>query len=451
MSITSVSQPHDGLNPAGGDTVVVFGHGFFTVVNESDFVGTATLQNSVSSVGIDCVVTTEDTEMNCTVGAGAGAGFVLTLTVEGEVAVFGPMRYLAPVVSSAAVQSSDGAMSTAGGDTIIIVGTNFGPPGSGAAVVATLTPDAALCAVCPFVILHSCTVADSQHVSCVSSVGVGAPLSLNVSVGGQNATMNGVVSLRYRKPTVTLVRSGSGGSGVSTLVGGLVTIIGSDLGTAPTVSFSLDGTVISLSGCANTSVDTSHVTCTAPTTWVGVVSQWSVVVGNQAVNVSDNGTFAVFAVPSVTSVVKTNADTLGTLLKTAGGEQVTITGTSFGATTAVVAASYGPVIPSVSYRFVALNCSLQAQDTAITCTTAPGSGAGHTWAVSINGVAAACGGQCTTSYPNPVVGVVSLRAGGGTQMDTNGGQLVSITGSNFGPASVPVLVTAAYTNSAGVT
>jgi hypothetical protein len=70
--------------------------------------------------------------------------------------------------------------------------------------------------------------------------------------------------------------------------------------------------------------------------------------------------------------------------------------------------------------------------TAITCSTVAGAGAGLDWKVTVDGQLSS---NPTTSYNPPVVDTITYATGGAavTAANVNGGEVVLLTGSFFGP------------------
>lgn len=131
---------------------------------------------------------------------------------------------------------------------------------------------------------------------------------------------------------------------------------------------------------------------------------------------------------------------------TNGSTIVEINGAGFGPTArrlaadpssaVAVSATYGPA--TAITMFSATACAVYTPNTVIRCTTAPGSGSGHAWAVSIDNGAlwnATTVGVATTSYLAPSISGVNKWAGtgyaGSNRLLTAGGELLSIDGLNL--------------------
>ena len=156
-------------------------------------------------------------------------------------------------------------------------------------------------------------------------------------------------------------------------------------------------------------------------------------------------------------------------LDTLGGDTVTFVGENFGwapdandydddskNTTVLVSATYENSFDSKTYAAEA--CEVVVANTVINCTAAPGVGYGHLWTLTVDatagGAASAWGikvgsgcSDCSayeSSYKPPVLSTV----GGASAMRTRGGDTATLTGSNFGPASLTNVITVTYGRSA---
>ena len=157
------------------------------------------------------------------------------------------------------------------------------------------------------------------------------------------------------------------------------------------------------------------------------------------------------SMPVVASVVCTNPDALPTLGGASGLANhngiVVLSGTNFGpcggsqSSGAVkVAANYTNGLDGLTYT--ATECAVQpGSNTEIRCLAAPGVGTGHTWTVIVDASTAhfnggnAPGGpwatisSVTTSYEPPTV----VNITGATDMNTDGGAVVTLSGSGMPP------------------
>lgn len=161
---------------------------------------------------------------------------------------------------------------------------------------------------------------------------------------------------------------------------------------------------------------------------------------------------------------------VGALLATGGGVRLVITGTGFGPTpnriaregpvALVVTATFGPA--AAVTRFNASSCSVTAAGSTIACTAGAGTGAGHLWAITINGqtfrsdavqpdaaaavlAAGATAAYKVTSFLPPVLlgvdKVGSSSPGGNQLLSTRGGDLILIRALQAGPIGTSVTLT----------
>jgi hypothetical protein len=341
-------------------------------------------------------------------------------------------------------------MSWQGGEVVIVSGTNFGPMGSVDMVVQYGSGGRVFTATnCSALGPAQSTVGGAnQQVQCVTAPGVGKDLNWTVSAKGQRSApfrlsgpVVGVSASQYRAPAVTSVVPSV--SPLTTLGEQAVTVVGTNFGPSGSgvvVTYgpaSEQGRRYTAKDCVmNTSQ--AHVALTCSTSsGVGSRHVWRVTVGEQESAPSSDWTE--YAVPVVTSM-----SGQGTFqAKTNGGQVVNIVGTEFGSgvdTLGKVVVTYGP--ENDTGRFVAQACSVTSDFSGITCLTTEGTGKGHSWVVSVDGVQSAVFGA-NTSYGAPVVAMYSGEGtvrgtaecvDGGQCGSTRGYQVINITGQNFGPA-----------------
>ena len=139
--------------------------------------------------------------------------------------------------------------------------------------------------------------------------------------------------------------------------------------------------------------------------------------------------------------------------------EITFVGTNFGwaadatlydatlDTTVTVSATYSNGIDGITYN--TSDCAVVVPNTVINCTAAPGVGFGHIWTLSVDATVGGAASVWTvsasssdfeTSYKAPVLTAVE----GADGMPTIGGRTVTITGENFGPASLGDVVRVTY-------
>lgn len=183
-------------------------------------------------------------------------------------------------------------------------------------------------------------------------------------------------------------------------------------------------------GCSVETRNTKICCNTAP--GVGVVT-WSATVNGAHDDYSERTTR--YLAPSISGVTGVSS------LPTIGGATFEVTGQNFGNYT-----WFPPAEFKLSYGFnlqYAASCSVVEPHRKLRCTTQEGFGSGVRFAVRVGGVDGAL------SYPNQVVGgelgshtiPAITNITGTTLLTTGGGQLVIITGTNFGPSTTTVTAT----------
>lgn len=119
---------------------------------------------------------------------------------------------------------------------------------------------------------------------------------------------------------------------------------------------------------------------------------------------------------------------------TTGGDEVRFTGINLGNLAANVTALYAQhASPFLSFE--AANCFVEEAHTVISCTTAPGAGANHKWALFVDGEAVASTIPLVMSYLPPAVDSVTTTEPGVTvtTLSTIGNGDVVLSGTSFGP------------------
>ena len=432
----------------------------------------------------------------CDTVAGVGAAHLWTVTIDGAAASSGALRTSYELPTIATVASAQ-PLATAGGTPVTVTGTNFGAVGSGATVHAVYG-DALYEAACEVTVDHTTMV-------CTSVEGRGAGQHWRVFVAGQQSAWSpSGQATSYAAPVVTDVEvqaragddgdatdgsgggGGGGGGGVAvsalqqqpqqqqqqqqqearrrrleegdgasattprrldTRGGDTVIVTGSNFGPPPQSSDASERVVVTYGGphhdrytatCVFLAPHTQLECVTAP--GVGTEHAWVVSVGGVA---STPGTSSAgvtrtsYHPPTLTSVSGAGAH----FADTSGGQRVVIAGDQFGA-----AGVAGGGVEAVTYgvngtEFAAVDCAVSVHHTGVTCLTAPGTGRGHSWRITV-------GGQVSellfadTGYGSPIVSHFSgTGAGDG---DTRGGEEVVLHGFNFG-ADIGVITGVEYT------
>ncbi len=310
-TLTSVS-PATGTT-AGGTSVTLTGTNFTGATNVR-FGGTTATNR----------VVVNDTTIACTTPArAAGTASVLVTTPGGTNAANTLYTYVTPPTLSSVIPNIG---TTAGGTAVTLTGTNF----TGATAV-TIGGAAAT----------SVSVTNATTLTCTTPAGSAGSASVLVTTPGGSNAANTLYSYVVPAPTVTAVSPASG----STLGGTSVTITGTDFTGA---------TSVTIGGTAATSVVVVDATTLTATTPAGSAGSASVLVTTPGGTNAANTLFTYVVPPTLTSV----SPNTGT---TAGGINVTISGTDFTGATAVTIG--GAAATSVSVT----------NATTLTCTTPAGS------------------------------------------------------------------------------
>lgn len=213
--------------------------------------------------------------------------------------------------------------------------------------------------------------------------------------------------------------------GLTTAGGEEVTLVGSHFGPALPASpggvidinaeYSNENKTLFVDDCAIVEAYTKIVCKSLP--GFGYDFRWRVQVGGQWSAWSADTTF--YAKPNIASFDEEGAQ--GAI--TSGNQTVVLVGTQFGTITdnAITSVTYGPS----GFEYVAKDCHVIQDHTKIQCLTAPGIGNALLWVVEVGFQASV---TPTTSYAPPVIDTVV----GPAKFRTNGGELVTLRGSNFG-------------------
>lgn len=241
--------------------------------------------------------------------------------------------------------------------------------------------------------LCSITSMTSNQITCSVAPGTGTNIPLMVSVNGQSINS----SYSYPPPIITSITQTNTAGGIATIQGYLFGASASDL-------------TIIVNGQPCTGIfwyNASYISCVvAPGTGTGLPV--NVTAGRQSTQIN------LFSYYPPTAISTTNSDTTGGL--------ITITGSNFGTTSSsITAVVNGRICTSVT----------SITDSKFSCILAAGVGKNLGVYVTVNGQTSTT--QYIFSYNPP--SVISS-----TPTSTDGG-LITITGSNFGPAGTQSLVT----------
>jgi hypothetical protein len=376
-TVSSVS-PNSG-STLGGTAVTIMGTNFAA--------GATVAFGGAAATNVVVVNSTTITATTPAVNAGA---VTVTVTVSGQNGSLtnGYTYVWVPTVTS--VSPNNGP--PAGGTAVTITGTNFA-----AGATATFGGTAAT----NVVVVNSTTITATTPAHAAGSV------TVTVTVNGQSGNLTNGFSYVV-PPTVSSVSPNSG----STLGGTAVTIAGTNFAAGATVTFgSAAATNVGV-------VNSTTITATTPAGSVGAVTVMVTNPGSQSGSLTNGYTYVV--VPTVTSVSPNSGST-------AGGTEVTITGTNFAAG---ATATFGG---AAATNVVVVN------STTITATTRAGTGT-VTVTVTVNGQSGSLTNGFTYLAP-PTVSSVSPNSG-----STLGGTAVTITGTNFASGATVTFGGGAATN-----
>ena len=127
-----------------------------------------------------------------------------------------------------------------------------------------------------------------------------------------------------------------------------------------------------------------------------------------------------YKVPEITGIANAGA------LKTAGGEQIVLSGNDFGPSGTNVTVEYR----STTDTYVAVNCFVSTAHTGVTCTSVPGVGTALQWRITIARQSSDWyqPDAAISSYAPPSIASLS----GQLLLHTGGNEVVMVTGENFG-------------------
>lgn len=396
-TIVSMSTPTDtdGGRDDGSQTLTIIGTNFIT----------ADLSTTVSVNGSACTVTAvpDANTVECTtVATAAGTGTVTVTNPDGQAsAAYSSFTYH-PTLTLTTITPSGG--STAGGDTLVVNGTGLRDSTNGGGVVSVVIDGGTIgCTV-------SSVAGDGSSVTCTVDAGPHTPGDYDVTVtngDGRSATLVGVYKVAAA-PTVTGVSPTTATESLATAL----TITGTGFqtyGTAPTVT--VDGET-----CTGVSVssDTSLTCTTAPSATTDTTRMVEVIVENADTQQgSDSSAFLQY-------IARPNVDSIDvSVVATAGGETITLTGTNF-----VAGATITVGVPCASVNDTGV-------PTTLVCTTDAASAGTYDIVVTNPDGQVDDDTNNVTVSPPPTVSSIS------DNYDViGGGKSVVISGSDFASATV---------------
>ena len=356
----------------------------------------------------DATVTVEDTELQCTVGAGRGGGHIVTVTVRGKVSEsFGGVEdasigfsYPVPTVTSVTPTSGPA------GTIITVTGTNFGDVAGDVFVKMKGIGDDS-CGGIPCT--QSNLTTSHTQILCETPISVGGNVPIVVSAADLENEGGVDVSYTYPDPEITSISRGSTG-------GSVITISGNNFGPAGECYQNyIESVQVAGSDCGDPTVTVTgeQVICLVAE---GSGPDHDAVVTMRGANTgtSGNGLYSYLA-PTVT-----HSDPLPTF-----GGVVKIYGTDFGP---VGSNSTAPPEVTFSRGGADVECAnavISVAHEEISCTYPAGTGAGYDISITVDTLNSGDSGEGKFRYQIPAVTTLGVGPSGP-------GQRVTVVGTNFG-------------------
>lgn len=425
----------------------------------------------------------------CATGAGWGPGWTGALSVVAggapgpatpvPASILLAWAYAPPVVTSVAVEHVDGQpdpeLTTAGGTPVIITGFGFGGPSAPIAAAYGPCNDTAVAGGggggggapvgCDFTYSFTRTGSTQTSIRVLTAPGVGAALRLQLTVGSLTVTPPNV-ALSYAAPVITGVyRAGNGSIFAFGGAGGAqIFVVGRNFG-APTTPAALMPRLsygpawtyapgadmpIAATSCVYPTPASSHslIRCLSGP-GLGANLSLVVSVGGQLSALSPPNVTISYLPPRITGVSGVGSRDLDTK----GGQAVTLTLVHSGPAAFSGPGGFYPP-PVVTYgsgnltgrrreddNFTAAGCETTGADPAapapVTCLTGEGAGGvgGLFWRIVMGGQESLpFRAPPTCKYAPP--SIAGFAGPGAVDADTQGGQAITLTGKNFGPANI---------------
>ena len=463
-AVSPASLISPGMRTSGGDVITISGMNFGPVTNIhlAPNVVSAVYQAAAwrgwtsaelagkALAARRCNVTVNHTEMQCYSAPGVGHHQLWKLSVGAQpsTSLTNPFTsYRAPAIDWIDVR---GALNTSGGEEVTLVGTDFGPLRGDNRIAANYS-NSNLVVTSPFAgsnfrARHCNVTVAHVRVICESVEGVGFDQAWSITVGHQ--AHNSPQTTSYEAPHI--LQTTPSVAAFTTQGGESMTLTGRNFGPVladnVVASWYLNEASYNLAGEQFDAVD-CHVTvahaqivCTT-IVGVGFEQTWRVQVGAQTSTPSVGWTS--YALPQITAI--DSDETHVHRLATEGSQTIILSGSEFGPVSndnTVLAAFTTTNIDAqdLASKTHNVHCNVTVAHQQIKCPTAVGVGSNFTWRVTV-GEQRGNASVATTSYARPLVLGFDKNA---RRLSTQGGEPVTITGTNFGPVTAPG---AAYENS----
>jgi len=448
----------------GGSIFSLFGTSFGPQNGTTGLRPTVVFGNDLSSLTSICGVNAPSSlsvaqvQIDCILPAGAGRSLTWKLIIGGRSVTSNVVNdafaisYAPPTLVTVTKGNNLFNLTkidTAGGQPLIITGTNFGPTSS---TLQLRYASPLLVSVYTAPCNRRVGAQEHNTIDCFTVPGVGADLAFTIIVNGQSSGATpSAGTVTYDKPIIQSSAglsynaiTGPGASNAPTPGGALVRIEGINFGPVGhgDIEYVRYGNPwkdnvyrYDAVNCAVTQAppQSSIITCQlAP--GIGVGHAWILSVGGQETPIYyGNTSYAPPRIADFTGAGAADADTIG-------NEIVYINGANFGPVDIYSAnllyVAYGTKIdngpvPALSYTNI--TCSVTTAHTQISCFTAEGAGKALAWKVILDGQESA---QPTTAYAAPVIDTITLRNPQGqivSYANVDGGTKASLNGKFFGP------------------
>lgn len=472
------TQSATSLSTAGGQILIIDGDDFgpSTQVHSSISVS-ATSETPLGVVRyVFMVVSISHTTLTVSTPPGVGAQLRVKVVVGGQVSTGGDAQHLAyataDISSIQPVPNSQVAVSKlagAGGDAVLLIGSNFGPMtlsinGATVAYAPHSTYGVPLDTFTTYAFVNCSRAAESCHTRmvCLTAPGIGYNLSVTmVSPVSLQTSLPSAPLLSYARPTITSV---NGGRGMSTAGDERLTLIGTNMGTgdiqaagrielAASYGLAAPYTTIAATACYVSQLVRTVTPTIVCSTGEGTGTGFGLVVGvrlrgNELFQTSDVHRSKANLEPfGYAAPILSSFSGAYSAANTVGGEMVSVHGLNLGADMSLVDVHYtlelkapegvlpienGTQVTQVTYLPAA--CTLATPHYALQCVLTAGTGGNLLWRVVVDGQVSRAP---TTSYAPPVITGLSLLTAythiPSTGANTNGGDIVLVSGSGFGP------------------
>ena len=393
--------------------ITIAGHNFGPTINNAVVVSYG---NGYS--GRNCLIADQELGkeiVRCKPAKGVGGDSDFQIVIGGQRSNIksSMCKYTAPSITS--VSTQNGLLATKGEELVKITGDNFGD--YQVKVYYQNADDTFEAMGCAVVIAH-------EEVSCLSAPGIGTDHQWKVVVGTQTSSLS-TDTTSYKAPVITDV---IGFVDVPAAGGSVFYVEGEHLGPdnglweVPKVAYTSPANVTYVAtGCRRSyPYPSQHSRLECKTSaGTGFNHEFQITLLGQTSNILP--TTSSYSKPVVYSVETQGGSTE---IATEGLQIVVLDGTNFGVNSALRQVTYGPN----GVEYMAQDCQIVSTNSRISCVTVPGAGHDLHWRVNIDDQWSV---NPSMDYQDPII--TSISGDAVTSADTNGGELITINGGNFGP------------------